>query len=145
MRTKTLLLFVFLLTGMVFSQESNTGKPISFGDVMSLLEIGRLNTLKMTIKEYGYVPDMENSDTYRKILPKLKSMHKFKIYRKNKTDEYFTYLELNLTAEREENLKADALAAGFKIVKEDPVNIEMSNNSFVISLKKGQQIEITKK
>ncbi len=145
MRTKTLFLFVFLFTGMVFSQQSNTGKPISFNEVMSLLEIGRLNTLKMTIKEYGYVPDMENSDTYRKILPKLKSMHKFKIYRKNKTDEYFTYLELNLTAEREESLKADASTAGFKIVEEDPENIEMSNNSFVISLIKGQQIEITKK
>ncbi|MCA0388856.1 MAG: hypothetical protein LCH52_10210 [Bacteroidetes bacterium] len=139
MRTKTFLLFVFLLTGMAFSQQNETSKPISFGEVLSILDIGRLSTLKMTLKDYGYIPDWENRDTYRK------GMHRFQMFRKSKTDDFFTFLELNLTTEREESLKADALAAGFKIVKEDTENIEMSNNIFVINLKKGQQIEITRK
>ena len=138
MRTKTLLLFVLLFTGMVFSQQNNTTKQISFGEVLSLLGIYRLSSLKQEIGLYGYRPDWEYRDTYKK------GMHSFKMFRKG-NDDFFTYLETNLSAEREESLKTEALAAGFNIVKEDPENIEMSNNIFVIYVKKGQQIEITRK
>jgi len=52
MRTKTLLLFVFLLTGMAFSQDGGTGY-ISFENITLLLTQSNYK-MRATLKEWGY-------------------------------------------------------------------------------------------
>ncbi|GJQ33469.1 MAG: hypothetical protein HBSAPP04_23080 [Ignavibacteriaceae bacterium] len=53
MRTKTLLLFVFLLTGMTFSQQGGTGK-ITFDQIISVLQLTSEQSIEAALGDLGY-------------------------------------------------------------------------------------------
>lgn len=53
MRTKTLLLFVFLFTGMAFSQEGGTGK-ITFDQIISVIQLTSEQSIEAALGDLGY-------------------------------------------------------------------------------------------
>lgn len=136
MRAKTLLLFVFLFTGMAFSQRGGTGK-ITFDDVKWLLESPSEKLMLADLTRWGYkrispTEFMKGSETFNIIL--------------EADGKSFYYFERNASYDRREEMRTQAIKAGLKETEnyDDGRVIILEGNGFSVSIKRGPGITIRK-
>ena len=122
MRTKTLLLFVFLLTGMAFSQQGGTGR-ISLNRILSLLSLPAPSVVTIALEKDGY--QLVYGGQYSK------GNESFEIYRKSDLDPLY-YCERTPGNKRVQQLKEEALKEGFKVVVETDRSWAMEGHKFLI-------------
>lgn len=137
MRTKTLLLFVFLLTGMAFSQDDFTDrtiKGISFDKITWLLTKPE-SVRTVLLKDMGY--ETESGIKFRK------GFEEFEIIPEPDGKSY-SYWERNVSSERRNEIRTQANNAGLKERKSDPFNrdIFLEGNGFSVLIKPGPGITI---
>lgn len=133
MRTKTLLLFVFLLTGMAFSQDGGTGK-ISFKQITSLMELPTQQAIGQVLKELGYNSgsdiDFQKGDERFRIVGDFD----------NGT---VTYNEPPASKQRRDEIKSQAIAAGLKVEREQGLrNVRLKGNNYSVVINGDGSIEI---
>ena len=136
MRTKTLILFVFLLTGMAFSQQGGTGR-ITFDNVKWLLTSPSENSMWATLTRWGYT--RINATEF------MKGSEIFKIIPEADGTGYY-YAEGNASSARREEMRAQAIKAGLKETEnyDDGRVILLEGDGFSVSIKRGPGIMIRK-
>jgi len=122
MRTKTLLLFVFLLTGMAFSQQVGSNR-ISLTKILSLLTLPAPDVVTLALEKDGYT--LIQGGQYSK------GSESFEIYRKSDLDPLY-YYERTPGKKRVQQLKEEALKEGFKVVVETDRSWAMEGHRFSI-------------
>ena len=129
MRTKTLLLFVFLLTGMVFSQQGGGKERIDFSMITVILRMQHIESIKTYLEESGY----KNTDGVNF----QNKNHKFVIT--SVTDKGpFTYSESIDDKARYDDLLKDALEYGLVVkTKNSRGEYELKGRGFQVSISKG--------
>ncbi|MCA0388858.1 MAG: hypothetical protein LCH52_10220 [Bacteroidetes bacterium] len=135
MRTKTLLLFVFLLTGMAFSQQGGTGR-ISFKQITQLMELPTQQVIGEVLKEMG---NEFSSDSDFK-----KGDEQFRIVADPATGTA-TYNEPPATKQRRDEIKSQAIAAGLKVEREQGLRyVRLKGNNYSVVINGDGSIEIKK-
>lgn len=136
MRTKTLLLFIFLLTGMAFSQQGGTGR-ITFDDVKWLLTSSSEKSMWADLARWGYeritATDFKKGSEIFKIIPEADGTG-------------YYYSEGNASSSRREEMRAQAIKAGLKetVNNDDGRLIILEGNGFSVSIRRGPGIIIRK-
>lgn len=136
MRTKTLLLFVFLLTGMAFSQEEGTGR-ITFHKITLALACSSVEEMWSMLEGWGY--QKINGGEFGK------GSEKFRIVWSPDQSKIF-YFEAFPSIERCEEIRIQALKAGLKTVRngEDGRDIFLEGRRFSAVIRQLEYIKITR-
>ena len=133
MRTKTFLLFVFLLTGMAFSQQGGTGK-LSFKQITSLMELPTQQVIGQVLTEWGFNNDSD--------LEFQKGDERFRIVVDSEGGTA-TYNEPPASKQRRDEIKSQAIAAGLKVETEQGLrNVRLKGNNYSVVINGDGSIEI---
>lgn len=133
MRTKTLLLFIFLLTGMAFSQDGGTGK-LNFMQITSLMNLPTQQVIGQVLKEWGFNNDSD--------LEFYKGDERFRIV-VDSDGGTATYNEPPASKQRRDEIKSQAIAAGLKVEKEQGLrNVRLKGNNYSVVINGDGSIEI---
>ena len=132
MRTKTLILFVFLLTGMAFSQQGGTGF-ISFEKITLLLTQNNYK-MRATLKEWGYVS--ETGKEWKK------GEELFQLLPDAESKSYY-YTESRPSIERREEIINQCNIAGLKVEKQiSEAYIRLTGGGFKVEVSSNRGIEV---
>ncbi len=128
MRTKTLLLFVFLLTGMAFSQQGVVDERIEFSMIRMILRMQHINNIATYVEQLGY----KKSDAGFQ-----NKNHYFGISSLSDNGP-FTYFEYIDDKARYDELLKDALAFGMVVIKKNTRGeYELKGKGFQVNISKG--------
>ncbi len=135
MRTKTLLLFVFLLTGMAFSQNGGTGR-ISFKQITQAFDMPTEQSMGQLLESWGYKIMLSSYYT--------KGDESFSIIVDYK-NETASYWEKAASKERRDEMKSQAIEAGLKVeAAKGPRDVRMSGKGYSVLLSGDGSIRIQK-
>ncbi|MCA0386910.1 MAG: hypothetical protein LCH52_00300 [Bacteroidetes bacterium] len=134
MRTKTIVLFFLVLTGMIFPQQGKSDR-ISLNKILKLLALPAPEVVSLALEKEGYLN--MGAGKYKK------GIERFEIFRKSEFDPLY-YFEEVPGKKRLEQFKAEALNEGFKIVNETESSWAMEGFKYSIRAHPRMGIRIDK-